>query len=128
MPPVAAVLHLPAPTACRGLCHRRAQQRRPPHHSTASSSVLVSSSASTSLRSSKQQADAMMKVHVAIVCFKYFRCFLRYIASIVYRCCKSISTCYTCCNGYTRMFQVYVLSVSSVLDECCKCFVWILQK
>jgi hypothetical protein len=32
------------------------------------------------------------------------------------------------CNGYTRMFQVYVANVSSVRDECCKCFVWMLQK
>jgi hypothetical protein len=29
--------------------------------------------------------------------------------------------------GYTRMFQVYVPNVSSILDICCKCFVWILQ-
>jgi ABC-type siderophore export system fused ATPase/permease subunit len=29
--------------------------------------------------------------------------------------------------GHTRMFQVYVLNVSSVLDVCCKCFIWMLQ-
>jgi hypothetical protein len=39
----------------------------------------------------------------------------------VYRCCKSRSRCCTCCNGYTRMFQVYVPNVSSGPDECCKC-------
>jgi hypothetical protein len=31
-------------------------------------------------------------------------------------------------KGYTRMFQVYVPTVSSVLDVCCKCFIWMLQK
>jgi hypothetical protein len=29
--------------------------------------------------------------------------------------------------SYTRMFQVYVLNVLSVLDVCCKCFIWMLQ-
>jgi hypothetical protein len=29
--------------------------------------------------------------------------------------------------GYTRMFQVYVPNVLSVLDVCCKCFIWMLQ-
>jgi hypothetical protein len=48
--------------------------------------------------------------------------FHRYVASIVYRCCKSRSGCCTSCNGYTRMFQVYVTNVSSAPDECCKCF------
>jgi hypothetical protein len=60
--------------------------------------------------------------------FQVFQMFLRYVASVVYRCCKSISGYCTCCNGYTRMFQVYVLSVLSVLDECCKCFIRTLQK
>jgi hypothetical protein len=43
-------------------------------------------------------------------------------------CCKcfvsvlqSRSECCICCNGYTRMFQVYVLNVSSS-DVCCKYF------
>ena len=49
-------------------------------------------------------------------------------ASVVYRCCKSRSGCCTCCNGYTRMFQVYVPNVSSFPDVCCKCFIWMLQK
>jgi hypothetical protein len=40
----------------------------------------------------------------------------------LYRCCKSRPECCTCGNGYTRMFQVYVLNVSYVLDVCCKCF------
>jgi hypothetical protein len=29
--------------------------------------------------------------------------------------------------GYTRMFQVYVLNVSSASDVCCKYFIWMLQ-
>jgi hypothetical protein len=29
--------------------------------------------------------------------------------------------------GYIRMFQVYVSNVSSVLDVCCKYFIWMLQ-
>jgi hypothetical protein len=32
------------------------------------------------------------------------------------------------CNDYTCMFQVYVANVLSVRDECCRCFVLILQK
>ena len=53
--------------------------------------------------------------------------FQRYVASVVYRCCKSRSGCCTCCNGYTRMFLVYVPNVSSVLGECWKCFIWMLH-
>jgi hypothetical protein len=41
-------------------------------------------------------------------------------ASVVYQCCKSRSGCCTCCNGYTRIIQVYVLNISCVLDVCCK--------
>jgi hypothetical protein len=52
-----------------------------------------------------------------------FQVFQRYVASVVYRCCKSISGCDTCCNGCIRMFQVYVPDVSYVLDVCCKCFI-----
>jgi hypothetical protein len=51
-----------------------------------------------------------------------------YVSSVSYRCCKSRSGCCksrsrycTCCNGYARMFQVYVLNVSSVSNICCKC-------
>jgi hypothetical protein len=60
------------------------------------------------------------KKHVARVCLKYFRYFHRYVASVRYRCCKSTSRCCTCCNGYTCMFQVYVLNVLCVLHICCK--------
>jgi hypothetical protein len=44
--------------------------------------------------------------HVARVYFNFqvFQMFQRYVACIVYRCCKSRSGCCTCCNGYTRIF------------------------
>jgi hypothetical protein len=44
-----------------------------------------------------------------------------YVSSVLYRCCKSRSECCTCCNCYTRMFQVYVLNISSISDSrrCC---------
>jgi hypothetical protein len=54
-----------------------------------------------------------------------------YIVSVLYRCCKSRSgccksrsECCICCNGYTRMFQMFHLFqtyVASVLSGCCKC-------
>ena len=74
---------------------------------------------------SKQQIDATMKVHVAIVCIKCFRGILQVF---VYQCCKNRSGCYTCCNGYTRMFQVYVSNISSVIDVCYKSLIRMLQK
>jgi hypothetical protein len=55
--------------------------------------------------------------------FQVFQKFQRYVASVLYRCCKSRSGCGICCNGYIHMFlvfylfQAYVVSVSS---ECCK--------
>jgi hypothetical protein len=42
-----------------------------------------------------------------------FQVFQRYVASIVYRCCKNKLGCNTCYNGYTCMFQVYVPNISS---------------
>jgi len=48
--------------------------------------------------------------------------FQRYVASVLYQYCKSRSGCYTCCNSYTRMFQMYVPNLSSISDVCCKCF------
>jgi hypothetical protein len=117
--------HATSTCPCQGPCRQRAPHRRPPCHSAASSSAPASSSASTSLHSSKQQTDAKLKAHVAIVCFKYFRCFTCML-QVLYRCCKSRSARCTGCNDYTRMFQVYVLNVSSIPDECCKGFVWML--
>jgi hypothetical protein len=37
--------------------------------------------------------------------------FQRYAASVLYRSCKTISRCCTCCNDYTCMFKIYVLNV-----------------
>jgi hypothetical protein len=41
-----------------------------------------------------------------------------YVASVLSGCC-------ICCTGYTRMLQVHVSKVSTVLNVCCKCFIWI---
>jgi len=54
--------------------------------------------------------------------------FSRYVASVVYRCCKSISGCCTYCSGYTvvcfkcmfQMFHLFQTNVASVLYGCCK--------
>jgi hypothetical protein len=50
--------------------------------------------------------------------FQVFQMFQRYVASVVYRCCKSRSGCCIYWNGYTHMFQMYVPNVSSGLDVC----------
>jgi hypothetical protein len=59
---------------------------------------------------------------------RMFQVFHRYVVSVLYRRCKSRSSCCTCCKDLTRMFQVYALNASSVPDVCCKCFIWMLQK
>jgi hypothetical protein len=82
----------------------------------------------TSLHSPKQQRDVALKAHVANIYFKCFGYFLLYVASVSYECCKSRSRWGISCNGYTHMFQVYVLNVSFVSEVCCKCFIWVLQK
>jgi hypothetical protein len=46
----------------------------------------------------------------------------RYVASVSYRCCKGRSESSTCCNGYTRIFQVYVLNVFICITLCYKYF------
>jgi hypothetical protein len=50
-----------------------------------------------------------------------------YVSSVSYGSCKNRLGCYTCCNGYTWMFQVHVpnvylfqTNVVSVLSGCCK--------
>jgi hypothetical protein len=58
--------------------------------------------------------------------------FQRYVASVSHQCVakvdrditnKSRLECYTCCNGYVRMFQVYAIpNVLCVSEVCCKCF------
>jgi hypothetical protein len=75
-------------------------------------------------RSSKDIAESVCCKHMLQV----LQMFQRYIARVLYRCCKSRSRCCTCCNGYTRMIQVYVRNVLYVSDVCCKCFICMLQK
>jgi hypothetical protein len=77
--------------------------------------------------STKKEGDVCAK---RVCCKRMFQVSQSYVAIILSRCrsgyCKSRSEYYTYCNGYTRMFQVYVLSVSSVTSWkkfiCCKCF------
>jgi hypothetical protein len=83
---------------------------------------------STSLRSSEKQGNIALKLHVAKLMFQVFQLFQRYVASILYRYCKSRLGCCTSCNGYTHMFEVYVQNILSVSDIYCKCFIWMLQK
>jgi hypothetical protein len=97
-------------------CATLACAARPrPHHSAAP----ASSFASTSLSSSKQQVYATESTCCNNM-FQVFQIFHRYVVSVVYRCCKSRSRCYTCCNDYKRMFQVYV-------SKCLICFRRMLQ-
>jgi hypothetical protein len=37
--------------------------------------------------------------------FQVFQMFQRYVASVLYWCCKNRSGCCICCNGYTRMLK-----------------------
>ena len=64
--------------------------------------------------------QGLLKTHVSSVCFLVFQ---RYVASVSNGCCKSRSECCICCNRCTRVFQVYVLNVSSGPDVCCNCFI-----
>ena len=67
--------------------------------------------------------------------FQVFQMFIRYVANISYRCCKSRSGCCICCNGCTHMLQASVLNISSVFSDvcarclfgCCICFTHMLQ-
>jgi hypothetical protein len=59
-------------------------------------------------------------MHVGSVYFKYFRCF-RDMLQVFHKDVAHVAM------SYTRMFQVYVTNVSSVLDVCYKCFIWMLQ-
>ena len=59
-------------------------------------------------------------------CFIMFQVFHMFQTTyVVSGCFKSRSWCCTCCNGYIRMFQARVPSVSSVFNSClcCKCFI-----
>jgi hypothetical protein len=43
-------------------------------------------------------------------------------------CLQWLHTCFQVFSGVLQVFHMYVVSVSVVLDVCCKCFIWILQK
>jgi hypothetical protein len=110
----------------RGLLHRSGLLHRTCRGLLQQSSELRATSelctgelhTSTSLHSPKQQGHIMLKVHVANVCFKYFRCFggmfqvfLMDVAKVdgdvamaIYVCCKSLFKMF-------HLFQTYVASV-----------------
>jgi hypothetical protein len=52
-------------------------------------------------------------------CSSVFRCFISMFSSVKSGYCL-------CCNDYIHMLQVYVSSVSVVLDVRLKCFIWML--
>ena len=66
-------------------------------------------------------------MHVASVHFQCFRCF-RGMLHVFHKDVKVDRDIAHVAMDYTRMFQVYVLNVSSVSVICCKCFIWMLQK
>ena len=68
----------------------------------------------------KQQGNITLKARVANVCFKCFKYFRGVLQLFYIGVCKNRSRCCTCCNGYTCIFQVYVPTVSSVSNVCCK--------
>ena len=53
-------------------------------------------------------------------CFKHmfqvFHMFQTHVTNVLSGCYKSRSRCCICCYVYTRMFQAYVLSVSSIFQ------------
>jgi hypothetical protein len=56
-------------------------------------------------------------------CKSMFQVFQRYVASVIYQCCKIRSRYFTCCNGYTCMFHMFhqfQTYVAIVLSGCCK--------
>jgi hypothetical protein len=91
-------------------------------------SFTASSSASTRYHSSKKQVDVTLKTHVARVCFKCFRGMSQVLYIDVVKVDRDIAHVIMAiflkkyCNGYTRMFQMNILNVLSVLNICCKCF------
>ena len=64
----------------------------------------------------------MLKAYVANICFKCYRGMLQVFYIIVAKVDQDVA------HVAMRMFQAYIPNVSSVLDVCCKCFIWILQK
>jgi hypothetical protein len=92
-------------------------------HSAASSSVPASSSTSTSLHLSKQQTDATLKAHVAIVCFNSSRCFQRMLQVLYITVVKVdrdiahvVITIHVCFKCMFQMFHLFQTNVASVLS------------
>jgi hypothetical protein len=76
------------------------------------------------LHSPKQQGDVYTETTCCTRMFQVFQVFYRYITSVLYRCCKSRSECYTYCNAiYVYFMCMFQMSVS---DLCYKCFIWML--
>jgi hypothetical protein len=50
------------------------------------------------------------------ICFCFMLQQVFYITS-----CKCLSRRCICCNGYTRMLQVYISNILAVSEVCCKC-------
>jgi hypothetical protein len=75
--------------------------------------------ASVSSRYCKSRSKCCIYMHVANICLKCFQLLETYVSSVF------IWVLHIFCNGYTRVFlvfQMYVASVSAILDVCCKCF------
>jgi hypothetical protein len=66
--------------------------------------------------------------HVASLCFKYFSCFRCMFQMFCMDVRKGDWDAVHVVMAIHDMFQVYVLNVSSVPNECCKCFIWMLQQ
>jgi hypothetical protein len=122
---------LPSPSrAAVASLQRRAAAAGPPPTSTASAVASGELFMPTSLHSHKQQRRCYAESVCCKRMFQVFQMFQRYVASVLYGCCKSRSEyCILCCNDYTRMLQAYVPNVSSgfFLTYVASVFIWMLQ-
>jgi hypothetical protein len=71
-------------------------------------------------------------MHVAIICFKCFRCFIRMLQVFHLDVAKiDLDVCvyngFQVFSGVLLVFPTYVASVSAISGVCCKCFIWMLQ-
>jgi hypothetical protein len=85
-------------------------------HAAPPTSAQASSSATTSLHSSKQQGDIVLE---SACCKRIFQVFQMFHLDVP---CVSSRYC-ICCNGYTRMLQVYVPNVSTVFRHTLQVYV-----
>jgi hypothetical protein len=118
----------------RGLLHRSGLLHRTCRGLLQQSSELRATSelctgelhTSTSLHSPKQQGHIALKVHVANVCFKYFRCFrgmfqvfLMDIAKVDWDVAHVAMAIYVCRKSLFKMFYLFQTYVASILSGCC---------